>query len=237
MSSDITDQTGSDTDAQPQPALRAGTVSAVEPQVRDLSRVNVFIEGQFVIGLAAELAAELQIHPGRRLTEEDLQNLAKQDRFGRALLVAIRFASHTPRTAGEVERRLQRAGVETDLQARVLTRLADMKLLDDRRYLGAYLESRIRNQGYGPRRVREELVRRGMARDTVEAALASFLGETSVLQVAEEQARRRWSKLSGEGDARKARRKLFDFLIRRGFSSETAREAVGRVVRLDDETC
>ncbi len=236
MSSEFPDHTESRRGAAQRPPPSPGLVTAVEPQVRDDSRVNIFVDGEFAIGLSAQLAMELQIRPGRCLTENDLESLLEEDRLGRALQVAVRFVSHAPRTKAEVVRRLERAGIAVDLQARVLDRLVDMRLLDDERYLGAYLESRIHNQGYGPRRVREELVRRGMAREEVENALALFLEDSVTLDIAEEQARRKWSKLVREGDGRKSRRKLFDFLIRRGFSSETARQAVSNVAGLGEET-
>lgn len=72
----------------------------------------------------------------------------------------------------ELTRKLQRKGAPAELIEPALDRLADEGLLNETRYLDAYVASRAR-AGYGPLRIREELSQRGLARQQIEQALES----------------------------------------------------------------
>ena len=70
----------------------------------------------------------------------------------------------------ELSRKLQRKGAPAELIESALDRLADEGLLNEGRYLDAYVASRAR-AGYGPLRIREELAQRGLLKAQVEEAL------------------------------------------------------------------
>lgn len=72
----------------------------------------------------------------------------------------------------ELTRKLQRKGAPAELIEPALDRLAEEGLLNETRYLDAYVASRAR-AGYGPLRIREELSQRGLARTQIEQALES----------------------------------------------------------------
>jgi regulatory protein len=70
----------------------------------------------------------------------------------------------------ELTRKLQRRGAPLELIDSALERLAEQGLLNETRYLEAFVASRARS-GYGPMRIREQLTQRGLARDAVESAM------------------------------------------------------------------
>ena len=70
----------------------------------------------------------------------------------------------------ELERKLAAAGFDTDIVADVLQRLADEGLQSDRRFVEAFVQSRI-NQGKGPLRIHADLGQRGIATGLINAVL------------------------------------------------------------------
>ena len=71
---------------------------------------------------------------------------------------------------GELERKLAAAGFDVDLVADVLQRLTEEGLQSDRRFVEAFVQSRI-NQGKGPLRIRADLGQRGIAAGLVAEVL------------------------------------------------------------------
>lgn len=71
----------------------------------------------------------------------------------------------------ELSGKLQRRGAGQALIEAELDRLAAQGLLDESRYLQAYIASRAR-AGFGPLRIAEELTGRGVSRDAANQALA-----------------------------------------------------------------
>ena len=72
---------------------------------------------------------------------------------------------------GELERKLVAAGFDADIAADVLQRLAEEGLQSDRRFVEAFVQSRI-NQGKGPLRIHADLGQRGIAAGLIDEVLA-----------------------------------------------------------------
>ncbi len=70
----------------------------------------------------------------------------------------------------ELTRKLRQRGAPPELIEPALDRLAQEGLLSESRYLESFVSSRAR-AGYGPLRIREELVQRGLSRADIEQAL------------------------------------------------------------------
>jgi regulatory protein len=134
------------------------------------------------------------------------------------------YVGSRARTAQEVRKRLARAGFGELVVERVIERLLELGYLNDAEYARRYAESRFGAKGYGPQRIRRELRHRGVAEQETEAALEELLQTADPLEAAREQAEKRWKRLEGETDPRKRRKKLSDFLVRRGFSFDTIRQ-------------
>jgi regulatory protein len=83
---------------------------------------------------------------------------------------AMDLLARREHTRTELERKLTAAGFDADILADVLQQLADEGLQSDRRFVEAFVQSRI-NQGKGPLRIHADLGQRGVAAGLVDEAL------------------------------------------------------------------
>ncbi|MFZ5957218.1 recombination regulator RecX [Pseudomonas knackmussii] len=114
----------------------------------------------------------------------------------------------------ELARKLRQRGATAELIEPALDRLAEEGLLNESRYLEAFIASKARS-GYGPLRIREELGQRGLPRGEIEKALAE--AEVDWRAQLHEVWRRKFPRLPQ--DARE-RAQQGRFLAYRGFSME-----------------
>lgn len=70
----------------------------------------------------------------------------------------------------ELKRKLLRKGALPELVDAVLDQLTSDKLLSEQRYLESYIRSRV-NAGYGPLRIQQELMERGISKADIKQAL------------------------------------------------------------------
>ena len=107
-------------------------------------------------------------------------------------------------------------------------RMERLGLLDDR----AYAEAIVRHyggKGFGERKLRDELYRRGVPRELWDDALAGReSGGEDLFRLAER-------KLRGEPPTRENLKKVSDFLARRGYGWEEISAALTRLGDADDE--
>lgn len=215
------------------PPLKAGTVSAVQVQRRDAERVSVFIDGEFAFGLALDVAIRHGLRKGMALSVPQQEALLADEGAARARQAALDLIAHRPRTETEVRRALARKGHAEHHAAAAVDRMRELRYLDDEAYARTFVTERSASRGHGPARLRADLLRKGVPPPIIDRAIASGVDAEALREAALEVARRRWARLAKEPDPQKRRKRLSDFLARRGYDFDLIREIS---VLLDGET-
>jgi regulatory protein len=148
--------------------------------------------------------------------DEDLRaRSAEAYRKGLGLLV------RREQSRRDLTRKLAARGIEQDDAQQAVEQLAERGYQDDDRFGVSFARDRAA-AGYGPLRIRQELAGHGLDRDQCEAALAAC--EADWAERAAAQVARRCPPDRLADPAR--RRKMLDFLLRRGFDMGQAHAAI-----------
>ncbi len=199
----------------------AGTITALVAQKKNPDRVNVYLDGEFAFGLAAIQAVHLK--RGQVLSDADVERLRTADDVERAHEKALSFLSIRPRSEWEVRQNLLKADYEAGTIDRVVERLRGVNLIDDAAFARYWIENRAQFRPKGRLALQQELRRKRIEPEVIEAALAEIASgdEQAALQAALSKADR-YRNLSRPEFAQK----LSAHLARRGFDYETVRTAV-----------
>lgn len=132
---------------------------------------------------------------------------------------ALRHLARRDHSRQELTRKLAPHGTDEEITD-LLERLHELGLISDGRFAESFLRSRANRFGQG--RLRQELARRGVDRDTVDAAL-----ERTDMDAEESRARSLWDHKFGTapGDSREWARQA-RFLQGRGFSADIIRKVL-----------
>jgi SOS response regulatory protein OraA/RecX len=144
---------------------------------RKRGKVEVELDGEpwRVLPATAVVRAELRV--GRRLDRETARVLARELRRAEALSRAARALSARDRSRGELEARLDEAGISEAAKADALSSLEASGLLDDMRVA----ESRARDmarRGYGDAAIRSDLRMRRIDSETIASAIEELEPES-----------------------------------------------------------
>lgn len=138
---------------------------------------------------------------------------------------ALRLLAIRPRSVQEMRERLGRRGYGRPEVEATVADLADLGLLDDRKFAAQWVESRLAARPMGSLRLKAELLAKGVDREIVEATLSSYGAEVDEKAAALALAAKRIKALRGlKPDS--ARRRLAGFLSRRGFAAEVVATAL-----------
>ncbi len=181
-------------------------------------RAWVSVDGEFWAEIDAGVAAERGLREGVTLSHEELQEARAAGERALAMARALNFLGYRSRSEREVRDRLRRYGYGEDTVRGVVGRLKELGYLDDAEF--ARLAAREKARKYGPRRVSVELRRSGVdgeiAREVVEEEFAG----RSELEAAFSVASRRYNRGGSDAEARR----VYGFLVRRGYSAEVCAE-------------
>ncbi|PAP77529.1 regulatory protein RecX [Rubrivirga marina] len=223
---------------RPDPAdldLRDGTVTRVAQQKKDPERASVFIDEQFAFGLAVDLVIQSGLRKGVTLTADEQRELLIRQETYAAKASALASVNHRARTADEIRQSLLRKGYAETIVEDTVAHLEGLGLVDDAAYARAFVRDRFNGRGYGPARLRQDLMRKGVGRRVIDEALAELTEAEDLGAEAREQAAKKWRLLSSEEDVRKRKKKTMEYLVRRGFGFDVARDAVDAAADGEDE--
>lgn len=198
-----------------------GTITALEPQAKRANRVNVYVDGQFALGVSALLAAPLRV--GQTLSDDDLARLAREDAQETARECALRFLAPRPRSVAEVRQHLAKKKFAAEVIDHVLARLQEVGLLDDAAFARNWVENREQFRPRAARALRVELKRKGLGTVEIASAMANVDERESAYRAAQTRAYR-WRHLAH----REFLEKMIAFLMRRGFDYAVAKAAATR---------
>lgn len=208
-----------------------GTITALEPQTHDDDRTSVFLDGEFAFGIHDDIVVKYGLRVGMSLSLEEQREIEQEDQYVRAKQRALDYLAYKPRTEEEVRRKLRKEDVPEAVVEDVVARLYELSYLDDESYAQDYVRNRFASKKYGPIRIRRELVERGVDRHVAETAVADLFEDEDPVAAAREHAEKRWARLADEEDPRRRKQKLYRYLRRRGFTSDTIYPILDELVR------
>ncbi len=196
-----------------------GIVTALKQQKSNPKRVNLFVDGEFHLGISGVLAARL--HIGQELSEEEIKELLEEEQVEEAYRRSLQYLSRRPHTTEEIRMKLRRKQAQENVIEKVIERLEGSGLLDDLGFAHAWVENR---QAFRPRSrkvLRLEMRKKGLSPEMIEAVLNDFDDQGAAF-LAVEKAYPRYRSLPREV----AERRLLAFLARRGFAYGLCRKVV-----------
>lgn len=131
---------------------------------------------------------------------------------------ALRLLSYKPRSIAEMRLRLlEKDWADEAIVDQVVARLEELGYLNDEQLAAGFAGSRLTVKPLGRARLRRDLQRRKLPAQTIENALDEAYGQQSEEELIERAIKKR-RRLKGAPKTREEAKKLFDYLMRRGFS-------------------
>ena len=186
--------------------------------------VALHVDDEYVCVVSESLVARWRLFKGRELSADDVAQIRAASSAERVLGDAYRLLGHRARSTEELRRRLLAKEHDETVVAEALRRLAADGFLDDAAFARSYVADKRRLDGWGVERIRRGLRELGVDAAAADAALGEGAADDGAeLDRALAALRKRGAP---EPPLEAARRRAFQALQRRGFSSSTAYAAV-----------
>ena len=199
-------------------------ITALEPQVTNPERINVFVDGRFLLGVNASVVFQMGLEPEQELEPVQLEELQSEAGLQQAVDRAYNYLSYRPRSREEVRRYLRRKETPPETIEAALARLDRLDLINDHSFASFWVESREQFSPRGARALKNELRMKGVEREVVEEMIDDEKDEERSLRAGRKKA---LSLVRIPGmDFATFRARLGSFLQRRGFGYEVSTRTI-----------
>ena len=192
-------------------------ITAIEPQIKDKERCNVFIDGRFYCGIKLEVAIKYRLKAGMQIEKSRLDEIQLETEKSQALDKAMTHLSASMKTKKQISDFLAAKGYTAGVISYVLEKLEYYKFVDDEAYCRAYIQGA---SGKGKRAIEADLIKRGAEKSAIESALEDYEEDVTEAEKVLEKYMR------GKQFSRENLYKGFKYLLSKGYGYDTAKAAL-----------
>jgi regulatory protein len=127
------------------------------------------------------------------------------------------FCAYQERCTQEVRMKLDRLGADESLSLEVIKHLKENRFLDEKRFVEAYVQGKLRIKKWGRQKIKAALFQKRIDAKLIQEGIYSFISDEEYKQVLESLIERKNRELSSEKNAQIKKQKLMRFLLSRGF--------------------
>ncbi|MDZ7724746.1 MAG: RecX family transcriptional regulator [candidate division KSB1 bacterium] len=202
-------------------------ITGLVPQKKRKDRYSVFLDDEFAFGIHVDVLLKTGIAKGDRLDLEKIEEIQDLEEKRAAKDKALRLLGVRARSRSEMRQRLERSDFSKPVIEWTLKELDRLKLLDDTEFAKMFSRSRMVTKPVGAYYLRRELFQKGLSEKDIETGVNEAYRETDEATVARELAAKRKKMLKNKEEI-KAKKRVSDFLQRRGFAFAIIHDVIDR---------
>ena len=200
-------------------------ITSIEPQIKDKTRCNVYVDGAFYCGIKLEVAIRFHLKAGMYIEKEELDKIQLETEKSQAMDKALTHLSASMKTQRQMRDFLSKKGYVQAVIDYVLERLQSYGYIDDEGYCKAYISGVT---GKGKRAIEAQLYKRGVDKRTIERALENVEEDgEQILALLQKY-------LRGKERTKENLYKGCRYLIGKGYSYEAVKSACERLDEGED---
>lgn len=197
-------------------------ITKIEESRKKPGMYNIYADDEFLCSAHKNIIAELRLKVGMSFEGEDKKNLLRELQYKKALDNAFNILGRATKTEAELRKKLREKDICEDVISDVIKRLLELGYIDDEAYVELWLRGNSGKAGMNRRTIFNKLRLKGLDKELIESKLEEDpIDEyASAVTVAQKKLR------SLKGEARDKKRKLYAYLLGKGFTPDICYKVV-----------
>ena len=209
-------------------------ISRIQKRRRERNRYQIFVDDEPAFNVSESVLTKAGLYNGKSIDQETIDEIVLADSREQAHQVAINFISYRPRSSKEVTDKLTRKGFAVDLVREEVERLRELMLINDLEFARMFTRDKLRGKPMGRALLRRKLLDKGISFQATERVLKEYVTDENEQEAARTLATRKLKASRArfsELEPAVRQKRLADYLLNRGFSTEIAYKIARSVIR------
>ena len=182
-------------------------ITKIEYQKKNKERFNIYIDDEYGFAVDISILIKYSLKKGMELDDALIDDILLAEDEISVYNYGISVLSRYFKSEYELRLKMKDKGFKPQLIDNAISTLKERKYLDDERYCEMFIKDKINISKYGVRKIKEALYHKGIDKEIIEEKIKSIsaeseeerallLGEKKLLNIKENDNRKKMSKLS-----------------------------------------
>ena len=187
-------------------------------------KVKVYLDGAYAFSVEAAVALDAKLRLNQELSQSNIESLERENVAKKALVAANNILSFRPRSENELRQKLMRKGYDASTVSGCIEHLKALGLVNDAAFACYWAENRATFSPRSGRMLNLELRQKGIQAELAEKTCEEVDDESAAYASGYKKASR-----VGTSDYQDFRRKVGEYLRRRGFGYEVINSSLKKL--------
>lgn len=208
-------------------------ITKIEYQKKNKERFNIYIDDEYGFAVDISILIKYSLKKGMELDDALIDDILLAEEEISVYNYGISVLSRYFKSEYELRLKMKNKGFKPQLIDNAISILKEHKYLDDERYCEMFINDKINISKHGVRKIKEALYYKGIDKEIIEEKIkcisaeseeerALLLGEKKLLNIKENDNRKKMSKLS-------------NYLLGKGFEYETVNKTLRKLLNADND--
>lgn len=198
-------------------------ITKIEKQKKNSKRWNLFVDGEFACGISEDTFLKFGLRTNDEITEDTLNEIKKFDEYQFAKKSALDFLSYRIRSTAEIKEKLKSKKISAGTIDKTIAHLDKIGLLNDNEFAKLLVQSKMGKKPAGKKVIRQKLFQKGIPKIIGDKVIEELYTADKEIELIADIYKNYSSKIKGLDKFQK-RRKLFEYLMRKGFDIDSINE-------------
>jgi regulatory protein len=192
------------------------TITAIQVQKKNKERFSLYHEDRFLLGISTQTLVSCSLKKGTLLTFEILASILDFEQYSKAKEYTLGLLSRRDHSNQELIIKGTKKGFNKEVLERVTFELQKINYIDDHRFTSNFIHDAIELRKWSLTKIQSELHKKGVSKNII-SEFISDLDESIWIGQMYSLIRKNKAKFK-RTDATKRKKKMYDFLARKGYS-------------------
>lgn len=194
-----------------------GRISSISVQRKNKSRYSIFVDEEFLLGVAEQTLLKFNLAKGDEITPPLLRKLQREE--GRFAIKSyfLGLLSRRDHARRELYNKAKKKDYPPEVVNNVLDELQEKDLLNDVAFAEKFASDKSRLNDWGPIKIQAHLYKKGISKAAAQQSISKAFEDVDLQATFLHLVLKRKRRFLREEDKYKRKKKVFDYLARKGF--------------------
>ena len=194
-------------------------ITSIKPQKNNKERYSIFIEAGFLIGVSEDTLLEHNLRKGVEVTPFLFSKLQQEEGRNAVKAYCLKMLGRRDYARKELYDKLIKKDHPPEVINTVLDQMETKGYIDDRSFARKFASDKSRLNNWGPAKIKAKLYKKGISKQVAEQSIDQVFAELNLKEIYWDLVQKNRRKFLREDNRLKRKKKVFDYLRRKGYRS------------------